>query len=82
MTFSNAIWPRGGSGRLTGRAGGAYRKDLNGDGEMNTNPFGIPTEPYAFSNNARGQFGPASWADAVFTVGAGETAQQINVGGN
>ncbi len=56
--------------------------DVNGDGEMNTNPFGIPTEPYAFSNNARGQFGPASWADAVFTVGAGETTQQINVGGN
>lgn len=56
--------------------------DLNGDGEMNTNPFGIPTEPYAFSNNARGQFGPASWADAAFTIEAGETTQQINVGGN
>jgi uncharacterized protein (DUF2141 family) len=56
--------------------------DLNGDGEMNTNPFGIPTEPYAFSNNARGQFGPASWADAAFTVAATETTQQISLGGN
>ena len=24
--------------------------DRNGDGEMNTNPFGMPVEPYAFSN--------------------------------
>lgn len=56
--------------------------DVNGDGRMNTNPFGIPTEPYAFSNNARGQFGPASWADAVFTVEAAETTQQINLGSN
>jgi uncharacterized protein (DUF2141 family) len=56
--------------------------DVNGDGQMNTNPFGIPTEPYAFSNNARGQFGPASWADAAFTVAATETTQQISLGGN
>lgn len=55
--------------------------DVNGDGEMNTNPFGIPTEPYAFSNNARGSFGPASWQQAVFTVSAGENVQQINLGG-
>ncbi|KAK0348276.1 hypothetical protein LTR94_037884, partial [Friedmanniomyces endolithicus] len=33
--------------------------DVNGDGRMNTNPFGMPTEPYAFSNNARGNMGPA-----------------------
>ena len=33
--------------------------DVNGDGQLNTNPFGIPTEPFAFSNNARGRFGPA-----------------------
>jgi uncharacterized protein (DUF2141 family) len=55
--------------------------DVNGDGEMNTNPFGIPTEPYAFSNNARGSFGPASWQQAVFTVNAGENVQQISLGG-
>jgi len=42
--------------------------DLNDDGEMNTNPFGMPTEPFAFSNNAKGRFGPASWDDAKFTL--------------
>ena len=47
-------------------------------GEMNTNPFGIPTEPYAFSNNAVGNMGPARWAAARFTV-AGETAQTIRI---
>lgn len=55
--------------------------DVNGNGELDTNPFGIPTEPFAFSNNARGRFGPARWADAVFTVNAGENVQTINVGG-
>ncbi|HEV2083080.1 MAG TPA: DUF2141 domain-containing protein [Brevundimonas sp.] len=42
--------------------------DVNGDGQMNTNPFGMPTEPYAFSNNAVGNMGPASWDRASFRV--------------
>jgi len=56
--------------------------DVNGDGRMNTNPFGIPIEPFAFSNNARGSFGPARWADAAFTVNAGANVQQIRFGGS
>lgn len=52
--------------------------DLNGDGEMNFNPFGIPVEPYAFSNNAVGNMGPASWERARFAV-SGPTAQTINL---
>jgi uncharacterized protein (DUF2141 family) len=55
--------------------------DLNGNGELDTNPFGIPTEPFAFSNNARGSFGPATWQQAVFTLNAGENVHQIAVGG-
>ena len=55
--------------------------DVNGDGEMNTTPFGMPTEPFAFSNNARGQFGPARWEQAVFTLNAGQNVQQISLGG-
>lgn len=50
--------------------------DVNGDGEMNFNPFGIPVEPYAFSNNAVGNMGPASWERARFPV-SGATAQTI-----
>ena len=50
--------------------------DVNGDGTMNTNPFGMPTEPYAFSNNAVGNMGPARWDRARFAV-PGTTAQTI-----
>lgn len=42
--------------------------DVDDDGEMDTNPFGMPTEPYAFSNNAVGNMGPASWDRASFRV--------------
>lgn len=52
--------------------------DLNGDGEMNTNPFGMPIEPYAFSNNAVGVMGPATWERAKFAA-AGAAAQSIDL---
>lgn len=52
--------------------------DLDGDGQMDTNPFGMPTEPYAFSNNAVGNMGPASWDRARFDV-AGPTVQSIRI---
>ena len=52
--------------------------DVNGDGQMNTNPFGMPVEPYAFSNNAVGNMGPASWERARFSV-SGDTAQTISI---
>ena len=51
--------------------------DVNGDGEMNTNVFGIPTEPYAFSNNASGTMGPAAWSKAKFEVTADGAVQNI-----
>lgn len=53
--------------------------DVNDDGEMNTNPFGMPTEPYAFSNDAKGRFGPAKWEDAKFSVGSDATAHTITM---
>ena len=52
--------------------------DVNGDGEMNFNPFGMPVEPYAFSNNAVGNMGPASWDRARFAVSVA-TAQTITL---
>lgn len=50
--------------------------DLDGNGRLNANPFGVPTEPFAFSNNARGTMGPAAWDRARLLV-SGETAQTI-----
>ena len=53
--------------------------DVNDDGEMNTNPFGMPVEPFAFSNDAKGRFGPAKWDAAKFTVGTDPVAHTITM---
>jgi uncharacterized protein (DUF2141 family) len=53
--------------------------DIDGDGKMSSNPFGMPTEPFAFSNDAKGAMGPASWADAAFDVKAGGTKISITI---
>ena len=41
-------------------------QDFDGNGIMSGNFLGIPKEPFGFSNNARGKFGPPKWRDAVF----------------
>jgi uncharacterized protein (DUF2141 family) len=68
---------------LSGLAPGRYAikafHDVNGDGKMGANPFGIPTEPFAFSNNAVGNMGPAKWADASFEVKAGDNTHIITI---
>lgn len=40
--------------------------DVNGNGKMDKNFLGIPTEPYGFSNNARPTFRAPSWEEAKF----------------
>jgi len=42
--------------------------DEDRDGELTTNFFGIPSEKYGFSNNAKASFGPPSWDHARFSV--------------
>ena len=51
--------------------------DENGDGKMNTNMLGIPSEDYAFSNNASGNFGPADYDDAKFLFNKSGQNQKI-----
>ena len=53
--------------------------DIDGDGKMSSNPFGMPTEPFAFSNNAKGEMGPAKWADAAFDVTGATTKISITI---
>lgn len=52
-----------------GRYGLAAYQDLNGDGRLNRNIVGLPTEPVAFSNDAAIRFGPPSFEDAAVNVG-------------
>lgn len=65
-------------GLPTGTYAAKMFHDVNGNGRMDTNPFGMPTEPYAFSNNAVGNMGPAGWDRASFPVN-GDTTQTIRI---
>jgi uncharacterized protein (DUF2141 family) len=42
--------------------------DVNDNKKLDSNFMGIPREPYGFSNNARGMFGPPGFDDARFMV--------------
>ena len=42
--------------------------DENDNGKLDANFMGIPSEPYAFSNNAPSRFGPAKYAESKFTL--------------
>ncbi len=42
--------------------------DANGNGKLDTNFLGIPTEAYGFSNDARGSFGPPDFKDCLITI--------------
>ena len=42
--------------------------DANQNGKMDKNVLGIPTEDYAFSNNAMGTMGPPTYEAAKFQV--------------
>lgn len=62
-----------------GRYGIKMFHDVDGDGKMGVNPFGMPIEPFAFSNSAPAQFGPAKWDAAAFTVEAPSTTHTIKL---
>jgi uncharacterized protein (DUF2141 family) len=62
-----------------GRYAIAAYHDLNGNGELDRLPPGLPTEPYGFSNEV-GRFGPPSFEKALVPVGQGETAVVVSLG--
>jgi uncharacterized protein (DUF2141 family) len=63
------------AGLRPGTYGAMVFQDLNMDGKMNFNAVGFPLEPYGFSNNSRGMFGPPAWSKASFRF-AGQPATQ------
>ncbi len=52
--------------------------DVNGNNKMDTNFVGMPKEPWGFSNNAKGKFGPPKWSAARFEVKS-DTQATINL---
>lgn len=53
--------------------------DVDGDGKMAVTPFGMPTEPFAFSNNAQPQGGPPAWAATSFAVEGDAVTHSITI---
>ncbi|HKU38936.1 MAG TPA: DUF2141 domain-containing protein, partial [Polyangiales bacterium] len=47
--------------------------DEDANAKMKTGMFGIPSEGYGFTRDAKGSFGPPSFEDARLSIGAGET---------
>jgi uncharacterized protein (DUF2141 family) len=57
----------------------AIYHDANANGKMDTNMVGIPTEDYAFSNNAMGKMGPPAFEAAHFVLPAAGAALTVSV---
>lgn len=51
--------------------------DVNDNQKLDTNWIGIPKEPVAISNNAKGRLGPPKWKDATFELR--EATQELTV---
>jgi uncharacterized protein (DUF2141 family) len=64
--------------RASGRFAVGVFQDINGDGELNRNRLGIPTEPFAFSNNVLGKRGPPSFDQAAIHA-AGDSPSTVTI---
>jgi uncharacterized protein (DUF2141 family) len=53
--------------------------DANSNGDIDLNIFGIPTEAWGFSNDAKGTLGPPSFDAAAVTVGVQPTRIEITL---
>lgn len=62
-----------------GRYAIAAIHDVDGDGELDTGLFGVPSEPYGFANDARGIFGPPAFEDAAIDVGTARTRAALTL---
>lgn len=60
----------------SGEYGISVVHDENDNGDIDSNAFGIPTEGFAFGNNAMGMFGPPSFEKAKVIVRDSETSIQ------
>jgi uncharacterized protein (DUF2141 family) len=68
---------------LVGLAPGKYAlaafADGNGNGRLDRNWAGMPTEPYGFSRDARALFGPPDFEAARVEVGADAVTETIHL---
>jgi len=57
----------------------AVYHDVNANGELDKRMFGIPKEPYGFSNNFRPVMSAPKFVDCMITVGASGKAIEIKI---
>lgn len=55
--------------------------DINANGDIDVNKLGLPTEPFAFSNDAMGRMGPPSFKEASFVVRPGANTISVKMRG-
>lgn len=69
--------------QLTGLPAGDYAfvvyHDANGNGKLDRNAMGMPTEDYAFSNNAIGKRGAPAFADARIALPEAGASTSVNL---
>ncbi len=53
--------------------------DENGNGELDKNFIGIPSEPYGISKEGKSNFGPPNYGKALFTVGNSNISLSISL---
>jgi uncharacterized protein (DUF2141 family) len=53
--------------------------DQNNNDQLDKNAFGIPTEPYGFSNNPKRGFGPPKFDEACFSIGSDEPQEALRI---
>lgn len=53
--------------------------DANGNGELDTDAFGIPSEDYYFSNDASDPFSAPEWDEAKFRIPHGRVTKTISL---
>ena len=54
-------------------------QDMNGNGDLDMNPAGMPIEPYGFSNDAAGNYGPPSFEQARVHVTEAGSVIAVNL---
>jgi uncharacterized protein (DUF2141 family) len=57
----------------------AVYHDANANGKMDKNLIGMPTEDYAFSNNAMGKMGPPNYESAKFAMPAAGATVRVSL---
>lgn len=65
----DALWP--------GEYGLRLYHDKNDNDALDRGRLGVPKEPYGFSNDARGRFGPPKWEAIRFSFG--EDGQKLEI---